>query len=113
MDIKMSKYYNIEEIVGETYDLTNPESRVLLKVNELGEVSVKKISSVMKKDRTTAQKILSRLYKRKIVSKRQVNLDRGFMFVYFIKNEDEFWIVVKNSITKEFNEKMEIVNKNM
>lgn len=103
----------IKEIIGETYDLNKSESEFLLKLVKLESASVKEMSEKLKKDRTTSQKILSKLCRRKLIIKRQINLNRGFMFVYFIKDKDEFWINIKNSILKEFNDKMDIVNKSM
>lgn len=43
------------------------------------------ICAKIDRDRTTVQKTLTKLEKRGITDKRQMNLDRGFMFCWFLK----------------------------
>lgn len=105
-----TKSYKIEEIVSYVYNLNKSESLFLLKLSKNDILSVKEMSSIMKKDRTTSQKILSKLYRKNIIDKKQLNLDRGFMFVYFIKDKDKFWNTIKNSLIEELNIKMKLID---
>jgi predicted transcriptional regulator len=65
-------------------------------------LSVKEIVEKVEKDRTTVQKILAKLLKRGLLMKRQVNLDRGFMFVYFSKNKEEMIKEIEENIESYF-----------
>ncbi len=74
-----------------------------------GGLSVKEIVDKVQKDRTTVQKILSKLLKMGLLMKRQVNLDRGFMFVYFSKNKGE----IIEDIDKNVKEYFELIKKSL
>lgn len=84
------KKVTLKDLVQCNYSLNDSEyvifSQIMMSKRGL---SVKEIVDKVEKDRTTVQKILSKLLKRGLLTKRQVNLDRGFMFVYFSKNKDE------------------------
>ncbi len=67
-----------------------------------GGLSVKEIVDKVQKDRTTVQKILSKLLKMGLLMKRQVNLDRGFMFVYFSKNKSEIIEDIDKNVKEYF-----------
>lgn len=51
--------------------------------------SVKELVDIFKLDRTTIQKSITLLQKKELVTKRQINLDRGFMFLYTINKDIE------------------------
>lgn len=72
-------------------------------------LSVKEIVEKVNKDRTTVQKILSKLLKMGLLMKRQINLDRGFMFVYFSKNKSE----IIGEIDKNVKDYFELIKKSL
>ena len=65
-------------------------------------LSVKEIVEKVQKDRTTVQKILTKLLKRGLCMKRQMNLERGFMFVYFSKNNKEIIEEIEVNVNSYF-----------
>jgi predicted transcriptional regulator len=74
-------------------------------------LSVKEIVEKVQKDRTTVQKILVKLLKRGLLMKRQMNLDRGFMFVYFSKNKDEIIKEIEDNVKSYFDMIYDSLNK--
>lgn len=84
------KKISLKDLIQCNYNLNDSEYAVFSQlIKSKRGLSVKEIVEKVKKDRTTVQKILTKLLKRNLLMKRQMNLDRGFMFVYFSKNRDE------------------------
>jgi predicted transcriptional regulator len=84
------KRVTLQDLVQCNYNLNDSEYLIFSQMmKSSGGLSVKEIVDKVQKDRTTVQKILSKLLKMGLLMKRQVNLDRGFMFVYFSKNKSE------------------------
>lgn len=61
--------------------------------------SVKDLVEKTEKDRTTVQKILTKLLRKDLILKKQINLERGFMFIYFSKNKDNLITEIEENIT--------------
>ncbi len=102
----------LRDLIQCNYNLTDSEYSVFSElIKSKKGLSVKQLVSKVKKDRTTIQKILSRLVRRKLLMKRQMNLDRGFMFVYFAKNKDEIINEVEENINAYFKSIQENLDK--
>lgn len=99
------KKVTFQEIVQCNFGLNNTEYLIFAELiqNRKG-LSVKELLEKVQKDRTTVQKILIKLSKRDLVMKRQINLDRGFMFVYFSKNKAEIIEEIENNVKDYFAE---------
>ena len=97
------KKVTLKDLVQCNYNLNDSEydifSQIMMTKNGL---SVKEIVEKVQKDRTTVQKILTKLLKRGLLMKRQVNLDRGFMFVYFSKNKEEIIKEIEDNVKNYF-----------
>lgn len=93
------KKVTLKDLVQCNYSLNDSEyvifSQIMMSKRGL---SVKEIVDKVEKDRTTVQKILTKLLKRGLLMKRQVNLDRGFMFVYFSKNKEEIVKEIEDNV---------------
>ena len=98
-----SKKVTLRDLIRCNYNLNDSEydifSTLIKSKRGLG---VKDIVDKVEKDRTTVQKILSKLLKQGLLMKRQVNLDRGFMFVYFSKNKEEMIAEIEDNIERYF-----------
>lgn len=98
------KKVTLKDLVQCNYNLNDSEylifSQIMMSKRGL---SVKEIVEKVEKDRTTVQKILTKLLKRSLLMKRQVNLDRGFMFVYFSKNKDDIIKEIEANVNSYFN----------
>lgn len=74
---------DIKKLIGSILGLNRTEVEILLFLDDKEKISVKDIVPKSNKDRTTVQKVLTKLLKAGWISKRQINLERGFHFVYF------------------------------
>lgn len=84
------KKISLKDLIQCNYNLNDSEYAIFSQlIKSKRGLSVKELVEKVEKDRTTVQKILTKLLKRNLLMKRQMNLDRGFMFVYFSKNRDE------------------------
>ena len=106
------KKVTLKDLVQCNYSLNDSEYLIFsqLIMSKRG-LSVKEIVDKVQKDRTTVQKILAKLLKRGLLMKRQVNLDRGFMFVYFSKNKDEMIKEIEVNIDSYFKSIRDSLNK--
>lgn len=96
-------------------DLSKTEMLALLELGKYNQrLSVKELVVKMKKDRTTIQKVVNKLLgnkkpeEKKFLQKKQINLDRGFMFVYFLNKDNNVFDLMENKLEntlKEFKEK--------
>jgi predicted transcriptional regulator len=97
------KRVTLKDLVQCNYNLNDSEyvifSQIMLSKKGL---SVKEVVDKVEKDRTTVQKILTKLLKRGLLMKRQVNLDRGFTFIYFSKNRDEIIAEIEANVKSYF-----------
>jgi len=106
------KKVSLKDLIQCNYNLNESEYNIFSQLikSKVG-LSVKDIVEKVEKDRTTVQKILSKLLKRKLIIKRQKNLDRGFMFVYFSKNKEEIFEEIETNVQNYFNIIQESLNK--
>ena len=106
------KKVTLKDLVQCNYSLNDSEYLIFsqLIMSKRG-LSVKEIVDKVQKDRTTVQKILAKLLNRGLLMKRQVNLDRGFMFVYFSKNKDEMIKEIEVNIDSYFKSIRDSLNK--
>lgn len=82
------KEISLKDLIQCNYGLNESEYTVFSYIMQSSSgLSVKDLVIKIKKDRTTVQKILTKLMKKNLLEKRQVNLDRGFMFVYYSKDQ--------------------------
>jgi predicted transcriptional regulator len=102
----------LKDLVQCNYNLNDSEYLIFsqLIMSKSG-LSVKEIVDKVQKDRTTVQKILTKLLKRNLLMKRQMNLDRGFMFVYFSKNKEEMVKEIEENVEKYFDSIKESLDK--
>lgn len=104
------KRVTLQDLVQCNYNLNDSEYLIFSQMmKSSGGLSVKEIVDKVQKDRTTVQKILSKLLKMGLLMKRQVNLDRGFMFVYFSKNKSE----IINDIDVNVKDYFELIKKSL
>lgn len=98
------KKVTLKDLVQCNYNLNDSEYLIFsqIMISKRG-LSVKEIVDKIEKDRTTVQKILTKLLKRGLLMKRQVNLDRGFMFMYFSKNKEEIIKEIEENVESYFN----------
>ncbi len=102
----------LKDLVQCNYSLNDSEYAIFAELikNKRG-LSVKELVERVEKDRTTVQKILSKLVKRNLLMKRQMNLDRGFMFVYFSKNREEIVTEIETNVEAYFSKIRESLDK--
>ncbi|MCA9486506.1 MAG: hypothetical protein H6500_00280 [Candidatus Woesearchaeota archaeon] len=97
------KKVTLRDLVQCNYNLNDSEYAIFAELmHSKGGLSVKELVDKIKKDRTTVQKILTKLLRRKLLMKRQMNLERGFMFVYFSKNKAEVVQEIEENIKAYF-----------
>jgi predicted transcriptional regulator len=103
IDFKCKKV-SLKDLVQCNYGLNESEYQIFSSlISAKGGLSVKELVEKVDKDRTTVQKILVKLLKRGLLMKRQINLDRGFMFVYFSKNKSEIISEIEVNVEGYFN----------
>ena len=106
------KKVTLKDLVQCNYSLNESEYAIFsqLMSSKKG-LSVKELVDKVQKDRTTVQKILTKLLNRDLLMKRQMNLDRGFMFVYFSKNKDDVISEIGKNVETYFSVIKESLNK--
>jgi len=106
------KRITLKDLVQCNYSLNDSEYLVFSQlISSKRGLSVKDLIEKIKKDRTTVQKILTKLMNRGLIMKKQVNLDRGFMFVYFSKNKDDVIKEIEENVKSYFDGIKESLNK--
>ena len=106
------KKVSLKDLVQCNYNLNDSEYLVFAELMKTKKgLSVKEIVDKIQKDRTTVQKILAKLLKRGLCMKRQINLDRGFMFVYFSKNRSEVISEIEVNVENYFKSLKESLDK--
>lgn len=61
------------------------------------------LSKILDKDRTTIQKCVKKLEENNILIKRQMNMNRGFCFLYFIKNKETIKELLSSALDNQYN----------
>ena len=93
----------LRDLIQCNYNLNDSEYLIFAQlIKSPSGLSVKDLVEKVKKDRTTVQKILSKLVKRDLLMKRQMNLERGFMFVYFSKNRTDIINEIETNVNSYF-----------
>jgi predicted transcriptional regulator len=106
------KKVTLKDLVQCNYNLNESEYQIFAEIIKSKKgLSVKELVEKVQKDRTTIQKILTKLLKRELLMKRQINLDRGFMFVYFSKNKDEIVKEIEDNVKSYFEKIQESLEK--
>ncbi|MFW6285602.1 MAG: helix-turn-helix domain-containing protein [Nanoarchaeota archaeon] len=106
------KKVTLKDLVQCNYNLNESEYQIFAElIKSKKGLSVKDLVEKVNKDRTTVQKILSKLISRRLLIKRQINLDRGFMFVYFSKNKDEIISEIEANVNMYFKHIEDNLNK--
>lgn len=97
------KKISLKDLIQCNYNLNESEYAIFSQlIKSKRGLSVKELVEKINKDRTTVQKILTKLINRNLLMKRQMNLDRGFMFVYFSKNRDEIVNEIETNVNSYF-----------
>lgn len=65
------------EVIGSIYDLTETESKAYFSLLEGEITNVSQFSNAIGRDRTTAQRVLSKLVDEQLVHRRKINLANG------------------------------------
>lgn len=106
------KKITLKDLVQCNYNLNESEYLIFAElIKSRKGLSVKELVEKVEKDRTTIQKILTKLLKRDLLMKRQINLDRGFMFVYFSKNKEEIVKEIEANVSSYFEKIRESLDK--
>lgn len=106
------KKVSLKELIQCNYSLNDSEYAIFAElIKSKSGLSVKELVEKVEKDRTTVQKILSKLVKRDLLTKRQMNLDRGFMFVYFSKNRNNIINEIEINVNSYFEKISESLGK--
>ena len=93
----------LRDLIQCNYNLNESEYAIFAQlIKSPSGLSVKDLVEKVDKDRTTVQKILSKLVKRGLLMKRQMNLERGFMFVYFSKNRSDIINEIETNVNSYF-----------
>jgi predicted transcriptional regulator len=77
--------------------------------NEDKNYDIKELSKIFKKDRTTIQKTIQYLVKYSIIKKYQINLKRGFKYVYTLENKKELYLFLEKKIQSEYDREMKLL----
>ena len=102
----------MKQILKEIYNLSDTEVKIIFAMIE-GEdeyYSVKELAKELDKNRTTIQKYLKNLNRLDLVTFRQVNKERGFMYVYKMSNEKNLIESIKERIDIEYKEKIDKID---
>lgn len=90
---------DLTQVVRCSLGLTRAEYRVLINALKTKNFTVEKMSNKMGLDRTTIQKGLSKLLKKGLVERRQLNRDSGgYTYVYAAKDVETVKKKVKTTI---------------
>lgn len=81
----------IEDVLKCSYGLNKTEISILrYLIEEKEELNIEEIQKKIKKDRTTIQRSVKKLFEQELIKRRQINLDKGgYVFVYAPKAKSE------------------------
>jgi predicted transcriptional regulator len=107
------KNISMEEIVRCSFKINKTEYKVLYQLLKAkNELTINEIARELKKNRTTVQKGIKGLIEKKLISRRQMNLDNGgYIYVYKADDKEK----IKNdllSIINKWKESVDIAIKN-
>jgi len=90
----------IEDVLKCSYGLNKTEISILkYLIEEKEELNIEEIQKKIKKDRTSIQRSVKKLFEQDMVKRRQINLDKGgYVFIYSSKPKNE----LKEKIIKIF-----------
>ncbi len=96
---------SIKDLMKCNYTISETDFLVIdnLLKNEKG-LSVIDLVKIINRDRTTIQKVMIKLLEKELCYKRQINLDRGFMFIYFAKDKIKLISEIEKSLDSQFKE---------
>ena len=99
----------IEDILKCSYGLNKTEISILkYLIEEKEELSIEEIQKKIKKDRTTIQRSVKRIFEEDLIKRRQINLEKGgYVFIYSSKPKSE----LKEKVIKIFDGFKESVGK--
>ena len=99
----------IEDVLKCSYGLNKTEIAILkYLIEEKEELSIEEVQKKIKKDRTTIQRGVKKLFEQDLIKRRQINLDKGgYVFIYSSKPKNE----LKEKVTKIFDGFKESVGK--
>ncbi|MCA9478697.1 MAG: HTH domain-containing protein [Nanoarchaeota archaeon] len=106
-------HIDFKDLVMCSFDLNKTEYNLLLfLLSQHDSLSATQIGEMTKKDRTTIQKAIKKLFEKDLVLKHQVNLDTGgYTFVYKVKNRDYIRQTILEIINKWHAQVVESVKK--
>lgn len=84
------KKFPIDQVLKCSFDLSISELEILkILLKKRGECAINEIVDRVDKDRTTIQRSMQSLYKKDLINRHQINLDKGgYYFVYSSKSKD-------------------------
>jgi len=93
----------IKDIITCNYSLSSSEYDVLNEIMKHKKgTSIKDLIKRLEKQRTTIQKIISKLIQKDLIKRRQLNLDRGYMYIYLAKNKEEIVKEIEKNVNSYF-----------
>lgn len=106
------KKVTVKDIVQCNYNLNDTEYEVLKTVLKTKKgLSVEKISNKLGKQRTTIQKVIFKLLNLGLITKKQVNLERGYMYIYFPKEKEKIINEIEDNIENYYASLKKTLNK--
>ena len=87
----MCKQVDFDSLVKCSFSLSDSELKIFLELMKCtNPICVVALSKKIKRDRSTIQKVIKTLLKRKLVEKKKINLeDGGYIFYYSPKSKSE------------------------
>ncbi len=83
------KPITLEDVFACTLDISKKNYKLLIEIGKHKEITVKELAKKLKKDRTTIQKLLKELMRKKLVVRRQLNLRKGgYIYYYSLRDKD-------------------------
>lgn len=94
---------NLENIIKSRFKLNKSQLKVYMAIFlDKQEVDMQQLVLKLNRDRTTIQRTINYLLKRKLIIKRQQNLHKGFKHYYHVKNKEdikqEILIMLNNNL---------------
>jgi predicted transcriptional regulator len=100
---------SLEEILRCSFGLNKTELIIMKQLlKNRGEHAIEEIMKNVKKDRTTIQRSVKKLFEKELINRRQINLEKGgYIFVYSAKPKRQ----LKEKVYKIFESFKEMVGK--
>jgi predicted transcriptional regulator len=99
----------LEDILRCSFGLNKTEIAIMkYLLEEKEELTIEEVMKKIKRDRTTIQRAVKRLFEKELIKRRQINLDKGgYVFVYSPRAKSE----LKEKVYKIFESFKEAVGK--